>query len=110
MLAIATIRQRPDDVRTAMKNRGEDPSLIDRLIEVDQLHRSVVQELESLRARQNQASKQISGQKERPPERLEELRALRDRVRELDAQADQAKAGLDGLRLQVPNLPAPEAP
>jgi seryl-tRNA synthetase len=93
-----------------MKNRGEDPSLIDRVLEVDQTNRSVVQELEGLRARQNQISKQLSQQKERPHDVLEELRALRERVRELDAQADAARAELDALLLQVPNLPAPEVP
>jgi len=110
MLAIATIRQRPDDVRTAMINRGEDPSLIDRILDLDQRNRSVVQELEGLRAKQNQMSKQLSGQKDRPPEVLEEMRALRDRVRELDAQTDTLKAELDVLLLQVPNLPSPEVP
>jgi len=110
MLAIATIRQRPDDVRTAMTNRGEDPSLIDRILDRDQRNRSVVQELEGLLAKQNQMSKQLSGQKDRPPELLEEMRALRDRVRELDAQADTLKAELDVLLLQVPNLPSPEVP
>jgi seryl-tRNA synthetase len=110
MLAIATIRQRPDDVRTAMTNRGEDPSLIDHILDLDQRNRSVVQELEGLRAKQNQVSRQLSGQKERSPEQLEEMRALRDRVRELDAQADALKAELDVLLLQVPNLPSPEVP
>ncbi|HEX3246172.1 MAG TPA: serine--tRNA ligase, partial [Chloroflexota bacterium] len=63
MLALATIRQRPDDVRAAMTNRGEDATLIDRILELDQVHRSVVQEVESLRARQNLMSKQLSSQK-----------------------------------------------
>jgi seryl-tRNA synthetase len=110
MLAIQTIRQRPDDVRTGMRNRGEDPSLIDRVLELDQTNRAVLQELEGLRASQNQTSKQLSQQKERPPELLEELRALRERVRELDAQSNVAQAELDTLLLQVPNLPAPEVP
>jgi seryl-tRNA synthetase len=93
-----------------MTNRGEDPTLIDRILELDQVHRSVVQEVESLRARQNQMSKQLSSQKERPPEVLEELRSLRERVRDLTAQSDTHKAELDGLLLQVPNIPAPEVP
>ena len=46
MLALATIRQRPDDVRAAMTNRGEDPILVDRILELDQTHRSAVQEVE----------------------------------------------------------------
>ncbi|MFN0069979.1 MAG: serine--tRNA ligase [Chloroflexota bacterium] len=110
MLALATIRQRPDVVRTAMTNRGDDPSLIDRILEIDQANRTIVQELEGLRAQQNQASKYLASQKEKPPAILEELRALRDRVRELDIRAESCKAELDVLVLQVPNLPDPEVP
>ena len=110
MLAIATIRQRPDDVRAAMTNRGEDPVLIDHILELDQTHRAVVQELESLRARQNQTSKQLSRQKERPPEVLDELRALRERVRELNTQSEAVKAELDALLLQVPEYTRARGP
>src|SRR5215212_7689378 len=110
MLSLNTIRQQSDLVRASMKNRNDDPSVVDSILALDQENRAVIQELEGLRAQQNQAGKRLSNPEERTPEALEGLRQIRERVRELDADADRLKDELSELLLRVPNLPDSRAP
>ena len=84
MLALAFIRQHPDEVRQAMLHRGEDPAILDRVLELDSQYRAVVHEQESLRSEQNLAGKQLASQKEKPPALLDQLRQLRERIRALE--------------------------
>ena len=60
MLDIKTIRNNPDLVKQAVKNRnGNLDAVIDELLEIDAERLKLTSQVESLRAEQNAASKQI---------------------------------------------------
>jgi seryl-tRNA synthetase len=109
MLDIKLIRERPELVRQALEKRGDSYAL-DSIVEADGRYRSLLREMEELRARHNEASKQLSRSKEKPPEIILQMRQLGERISSLQQQTKEAKAGLDSLLLELPNIPHPSVP
>ena len=79
MLDIKIFREDPDLIRRSLVRRHQDPSPVDQVIKLDQQRRELLQQVESLRAEKNQASKLIGKTKD-PDERQEKIAAsiLRD--------------------------------
>jgi len=59
MLDIRLIRSEPESVRRALSRRGE-AAAIDELLALDARRRELITQAEQLKARQNQASEEIS--------------------------------------------------
>jgi len=113
MLDIKLIRDNPQLVRQALEKRGYSPDSIkalDRIIEIDSRYRSLLRQTEELRAKHNEASKQLSRSKEKPPEFIAQMRQLGDQITSLQQQTKEAKTELDSLLLELPNIPHPSVP
>ena len=113
MLDIKLIREKPELVRQALENRGESSDrigTIDSVIEIDGRYRSLLRQMEELRAKHNEASKQLSKSKEKPPDIVAQMRELGEQVSSLQQQTREAKAELDSLLLELPNIPHPSVP
>ncbi|RLT34975.1 MAG: serine--tRNA ligase [Chloroflexi bacterium] len=105
MLSMQTIRERTAEVRQACADRFTDVP-IDRILELDTSYRTLLGEVEALRAERNRASKEIGGARD-PGERaqlIEAQRAAGDRIGATEEQMRVAEASLQELLLQVPNL------
>ena len=102
MLDIKFIRENPELVRRAIKNR-HDSAPVDEILKLDTQRRQKVGELDNLR----QERKTVSKEREKAQERGRALRAeiqnMEEEVRRLDEQ-------LGELLLQVPNVPRPDVP
>jgi len=109
MLDIKLIREKPELVRQALEKRG-DSFALDSIIEIDSRYRSLLRQTEELRAKHNEASKQLSKSKERPPELIAQMRQLGEQISSLQQQTKEAKANLDSLLLGLPNIPHPSVP
>jgi seryl-tRNA synthetase len=109
MLDLAFIRNNAELVRAAAQSRG-DSAPVDRLLEVDEQRRALIQQEESLRERRNQLGKLMADPAQRRPELLEEGRRLGDEVKRLSAERSTLDEQLNQLLLQVPNLPDPSVP
>ena len=59
MLDLNLIRQQPDLVRTALKNRQIDPSPVDDILRLDEKRRALLTQVETLKAERNAVSKEI---------------------------------------------------
>ncbi|MBN1955809.1 MAG: serine--tRNA ligase [Anaerolineae bacterium] len=112
MLDITRIRQDPDIVKAALAGRAEDPGVIDRILAVDAQWRGILTQLEELRAERNRVSKEIGRMKDAAQReaRAAEMRAVRDRISELENQVRQVEEEREALLLTVPNTPHPSAP
>jgi seryl-tRNA synthetase len=75
MLDIQLFRENPDLVRQSLIRRHQDPSPIDEVITLDEKRRALLQQVESLRAEKNQASKAIGKTKD-PDKRQEKITAM----------------------------------
>ena len=111
MLDIKLLRERPDFVRERLATRhGGDEAKVAEVLAHDERRRSALAEAEQLKARRNSASKEIGalmGQRklEEAEARKAEVRAIGDRIVELDKVAAEAEAARDALLLMIPNLP-----
>jgi seryl-tRNA synthetase len=109
MLDIRLIRESPELVRQGLEKRGDGYTL-DSIIELDGRYRSLLRQTEELRAKHNEASKQLSTSKDKPPELIAQMRQLGEQISALQQQTKEAKAELDSLLLELPNIPHPSVP
>jgi seryl-tRNA synthetase len=111
MLEMRAIRERVEEVRANIRHRQLDLEL-DALLEADELARRSRSELEAVRQRRNEISRQMQGPPS-PGERaplIEEGRALKERESELDELHREAEARRHALLSEVPNFTHPDAP
>jgi len=109
MLDIRMIRENCATVDRAMASRGISGAL-EPVVAADERYRGLLRELEDLRARHNQASKQLGRSKDRSEQMLDDLRLMGERTAELQRVTREAKDSLDALLLELPNLPHVSVP
>jgi seryl-tRNA synthetase len=111
MLDLATIRERPNDVRRAMVLRHTDAP-IDDVLALDVRRRSLLSEVEKLKAQRNAVSKEIGKMKDAAVReaKIAEMRAVGDQISALDAQVSETEARLQERMLTIPNLPDARVP
>jgi seryl-tRNA synthetase len=107
MLDIKRIRSNPDQVKEALRKRqGDYP--IDKVLEIDKQRRSLITEMEQMKAKQNQVSKEIPRLKKEGKDVsdvLEEMRKLSDAVKELENQVKELDNQIRDELLAIPNIP-----
>lgn len=109
MLDIRLIRENPELVRQALEKRG-DTFALDKILEIDAHYRNLLRQTEELRARHNEASKQLGQSKEKPPQLIAQMRQMGEQISSLQQQTKEVKADLDCLMLELPNIPHESVP
>ena len=109
MLDIKWIREDPELVRQSLEKRG-DTFALDNILEIDERYRSLLRQTEELRAKHNETSKQLGISKEKPPQLIAEMRELGEQISALQQQTREARADLDSMLLELPNIPHPSVP
>ncbi len=111
MLDLAYIRDHPDEVRRAMALRHIEAP-VDDILAADARRRSLLAEVEKLKAQRNAVSKEIGKMKDTAGRetKIAEMRAVGDQIDALDAQVREVEARLEELMLTVPNIPDPRVP
>ena len=112
MLSIQFIRQNADLVRESLTKRQDTTLLhdLEDILRLDEERRRLIQETESLRARQKQVGKEIAQMKEKPPQLLAEMRDVGDLIKSLDNEIERNNQELTDLLLCIPNLVHPDVP
>ena len=111
MIDIKLIRENPELVKSSQRGRGEDESIVDRLIEIDNLRREAISAFETLRAEQNLLSKSVGAAKgDEKNTLLEKAKGLAAQVKEADAKRAEIEAQTVEVAKQLSNLLDPEAP
>lgn len=107
MLDINLIRENPEIVVDSLTKRNMDTSVVAELINLDSERRSLLQEVEALKAERNRVSKEIGKSKDQSEreEKIANMRAVGDRIAELDDQVRQVESKLTDLISGVPNIP-----
>jgi seryl-tRNA synthetase len=112
MLDINLIRENPDLVRKALRDRQSDSAPVDAVLTLDTRRRALIGEVEVLKAERNAVSKEI-GQMKDPAERqarIEAMRLVGDKISTLDKEIEMVDAELTGIMSTLPNLPDPRTP
>ncbi|OPG13909.1 serine--tRNA ligase [Microbispora sp. GKU 823] len=111
MIDLRTLREDPDRLRASQRVRGEDDSVVETLLSLDERRRAALNNFESLRAEQKSIGKSVSRASG------DERQSLLDRAKELAAQVKAAEteaaalaSELDELLMTVPNIVEEGAP
>jgi seryl-tRNA synthetase len=112
MLDLNLIREKPDLVRTALRNRQMDASSIDDILQLDEKRRSLLTQVEALKAERNAVSKEIGKMKD-ATERQAKINAMRevgDQISALDKEVANVEDELNRLTAALPNIPDERTP
>ena len=105
MIDLKLLRDDPDRVRASQLARGDDPALVDALLEADEARRAAVTAADQLRGAQKEVSASVrSASPEERPAVLERAKALAAQVKEAEAAQAAAEAALRAAHLAVPNV------
>ena len=111
MIDIKIIRENPELVKSSQRGRGEDESIVDKLLELDTKRRDAIAAFESLRAEQNQLSKSVGAAKgDEKTALLEQAKGLAAKVKEADAKRAEIEAHTNEVAKQLSNILDPDAP
>ena len=112
MLDIKLIRDNPEEVKARLATVGVSGTDVDALLNSDRVRRSRISEVEALRAERTRRSKDIRKISD-PTERdtaVRSMRALGERVSQLEKQLAQEEEDFQQRLLELPNLPHPDVP
>ena len=113
MLDIKRIRKNPEALVAAMKARRNKGADVSGLLELDEKRRSLIMEVESLKAKRNEDSAKVPQLKKQgldASELLAEMKLVADKIKELDAELSEIDAQLDDMLMKIPNIPHESVP
>jgi seryl-tRNA synthetase len=112
MLDIKLIREQPDFVKNSIRRRGEDPAIVDRILELDARRRELLNQVEGLKATRNAVSKEIGKMKDAGAReaKIAEMRGVGDQITALDREVAAVEQEWQQQMLLVPNLPHADVP
>jgi seryl-tRNA synthetase len=114
VIDVRRVRETPDVVREALARRSpEAAALVSEAEALDRRRRALLVEVERLKAERNAQSAEVARRKkaaEPADALLERLKALSERIKQLDAATAEVDQSLETLLLQLPNLPLPDIP
>ena len=112
MLDIKFIRENRDLVKESIKNKGQNID-IDELLTIDENYRKILMEVEALKAERNKANNEISAlmkEKKNPKVIIEKMKAVSQKIAELDSKVGDEEQKLAKFIYIIPNLPDKSVP
>ncbi len=111
MIDIKLIRENPELIRSSQRGRGEDETVVDRLLELDTKRRDAIANFEALRAEQNLLSKSVGAAKgDEKNTLLEQAKTLAAKVKEADSKRAEIEAQTNDVAKLLSNLLDPDTP
>ncbi len=114
MLDIKVIRENPERVKQAMHSRNMDlDAKIDELLAIDVERRQLTVQVDSLKQKQNEASKQIPVLKKEGKDTsaiFAEMAEIKTEVKDLDKKQSDLEAKQKSILLEIPNIPDESVP
>ncbi|MBD3383652.1 serine--tRNA ligase [candidate division KSB1 bacterium] len=112
MLDLKFIRENPDLVRQAIRNKNEKAD-VDALLELDKGRRSLIGEVESLRAQQNKVTGQIAEMKrnkEDASDLISRMKNLSETIKKLTGDLNNHEEKITEIQIRIPNIPHESVP
>jgi len=116
MLSRDLLREHPDRVREALADRNADPASLDAWLRLDGERRQALVEVEDLKRRKNEASRDIGRLKQSGTDPTTAAAAIaavsesKARIEEIEARLATLDAELQAIELAIPNLPHASVP
>lgn len=100
MLDINFIRENPEKVKKACRDKQRDPKIVDELLRVDKKRREILQKIEKLREERNKLTKKD----------IKRGREIKAKLKALDPKLKEITIEFEELMFQVPSMPASDVP
>ncbi len=116
MLDLQTLRDDPERVRQAMRDKGTgDPEAVDRVLGVDERRRAAQTDLQEAQTELNASSKRIGqlmgqGKRDEAQAIIRRTGELKERVKELEDEPKRLEDEQRRLLLEIPNIAHPSVP
>jgi Seryl-tRNA synthetase len=114
MLDIELLRKNPEFVKEKLRLRREDyPTLVDEALRLDEERRSILRDLEALRAERNALSKEIGKRKSKGEQTAElegKVKEIKEKIEGLEGQLSKVEEQLKSVMLSIPNIPHQSVP
>ncbi|MBA3946939.1 MAG: serine--tRNA ligase [Herpetosiphonaceae bacterium] len=112
MLDIRLMREQPEVVKEGLRKVGYATEAVDAILDLDNRRRTLLTEVEQLKAQRNSSSKEVPQIKEPADKaaRIAAMRGLGDRIGAIDHDVDEVEHELQQRMLELPNLPHPDVP
>ena len=113
MLDMKRLRADYETIKRSVESRGQGNYQLPTLIELDEKRRQMLAEVETMKNKQNAASKEIPKMKaagEDTSSFMEELKLLSDNIKDMDEQVKNLEQRLEEMLLGIPNTPHESVP
>ncbi|MEK7690828.1 MAG: serine--tRNA ligase, partial [Bdellovibrionota bacterium] len=120
MLDPQYFNEKVDELESALHRRHQDAGFVAKLVDLSKSRRHAILEVETLKAKRNQASQEIAQLKAKAKsdpaaaaladKRVVEMREVGDRVKALDENLKSVQEQLAALELRIPNMPDRSVP
>ncbi len=115
MLDLRRLRAERDSVKAALGKRGDErlPAAVDEVLALDEDRRRTIAEVEELKAKRNEVSKEIGALKRKGEDAeplILEMRRVAERIGELDGEVSSLEEKIRDILLGVPNTPLGRVP
>jgi len=105
VIDLKLVREDADAVRGSQRSRGEDPALVDALLEADTARRAAISAADSLRAEQKTASRKVgSADPEQRPALLERAKQLAAEVKDAETRQAESEASFSAAHAAISNV------
>ncbi len=112
MLDLRFIRENPEIVRQAIKNKNVEIDL-NPLLELDKKRREIIKEADRLKENRNRVSEKIGILKKRgetAESAISEMRKVSEKIKELDKTLREVEEEIGEIQIRIPNIPHPSVP
>jgi seryl-tRNA synthetase len=110
MIDLKKLRENRATFEAGFKKKQVDID-VDKILELDEKHRTLIQEVEKMRAEKNSVSKEISGLDGSEREKkIKDMKALGEELDASEAELNKIIVQLKELTLELPNLPHESVP
>lgn len=113
MLDIKRLRANLDEVKELIMRRGQGNYELDKIVDLDQERRTILQEVEQMKNRQNNVSKEIPLMKKEGKDTapiMEEMKKLSESIKRLDEEVKEIDTTMQTMLLGIPNIPHASVP
>ena len=109
MIDIDLIREHPEILEDAAAKRGIDIPVFE-AADLDKRRRLTIVEIDNLRAKRNDVSRELGRLEEKPAELIQDMREVGGRIKQLEEQERDIAIKLESILMNIPNLPAETVP
>jgi len=100
MLDIQFIRDNPDKIKKAAKDKGLKPEVVEKVLKLDKQRRELLGQVEELRAEKNKLGKKD----------VDKGREIKKKLKKIEPQLRKTEVDFKKMMLRIPSVPAKEVP